>query len=158
MKCKVYSWLFRIFPLKGWQAFLLKFHFNQCPDCGEKIETNKNIKPIFFSALDFQHQSDLWPEIKKEIEQAPAEPKKRIFPSKHFPVLQWQWITAALVLIGMAILIPNLILKKGEESLKGTVAENIIVKSIKFNNQPAKTYFFQTRNPKRLIIWVQKTK
>jgi len=157
MKCMIYSWLFRILPLKRWQAFLVKFHFNRCPDCGEKIETNKNIKSIFFSDRDFHHQSDLWPEIKRKIDQPSAAPKQSISLLKHFPVLQWQWITATLVLIGMAILIPNLILKKREESLKGTVAKNIIVKSIKFNNRPAKTYFFQTSNPKRLIIWVQKT-
>lgn len=157
MKCKLYGWLFRIFPLKRWQAFLIKFHFNQCPDCGEKIEINKNIEPIFFSARDFQQQSDLWPEIKTKIEQPPVALKQRIFPSKHSPILRWQWITATLVLIGMAVLIPNLILRKREENPKRTVAGNIIVKSIKSNNRPAKTYFFQTGNPKRLIIWVQKT-
>jgi hypothetical protein len=61
-----------------------------------------------------------------------------------------------LVLIGMTILIPRLLFKENMEIRKSDTAENIIVKSVKFNNRPAKTYFFQTSNPKRLIIWVQK--
>ena len=156
MKCKIYSWLFRFFPLKRWQAFLIKCHFNQCPDCREKIETDKNIESVFFSARDFQQQSDLWPEVKREIQHSTREQKPVRSVPKRFPTLRWQWISAALVLIGMTILIPQLLFKGNIEIRKSDTAENIIVKSVKFNNRPAKTYFFQTSNPKRLIIWVQK--
>jgi len=156
MKCKIYGWLFRFFPLKKWQAFLIKSHFNQCPDCRKKIETDKNIESVFFSARNFQQQSDLWPEVKREIQHSTREQKPVRSGPKRFPALRWQWVSAALVLIGMTILIPRLLVKENMEIRKSDMAENIIVKSVKFNNRPAKTYFFQTSNPKRLIIWVQK--
>ncbi len=156
MKCKIYGWLFRFFPLKRWQIFLIKSHFNQCPDCRAKIETNENIESVFFSARDFQQQSGLWPEVKREIQHSTMEQKPVRSGPKRFPALRWQWVSAALVLIGMTILIPRLLFKGNMEIRKSDTAENIIVKSVKFNNRPAKTYFFQTSNPKRLIIWVQK--
>lgn len=156
MKCKIYGWLFRFIPLKRWQAFLIKFHFNRCPDCGAKIEIDKNIESVFFSARDFQQQSDLWPEVKRKIQHPTREQKPVRSGPKRFPALRWQWVSAALVLIGITILIPRLLVKKSMEIRKIDTAENIIVKSVKFNNRPAKTYFFQTSNPKRLIIWVQK--
>lgn len=157
MKCKVYGWLFRFFPLKRWQAFLIKCHFNQCPDCGEKIETDKNIESVFFSARDFQQQFDLWPEVKIEIQHSTREGKPVQSGPKRFLALRWQWVSAALILIGMTILIPRLLVKEKMEIRKSDKVENIIVKSIKFNNRPAKAYFFQSKNPNRLIIWVQKT-
>lgn len=156
MKCKVYGWLFRFFPLKRWQAFLIKCHFSQCPDCRKKIETDKNIESVFFSARDFQQQSDLWPEVKRKIQHSTRERNRLQSGPKRFLALRWQWVSAALVLIGMTILIPRLLFKENMEIRKSDTAENIIVKSVKFNNRPAKTYFFQTSNPKRLIIWVQK--
>jgi len=157
MTCMIYKWLFRIIPLKTWQVFLIKSHFRDCPVCGQKVEQIDGIRAAFFSARNFRLQPDLWPAIKKEVEQPADALKKNLIQMKRFPILRWQWIATSLVVIGMAVLIPGLLSRKSVETRKSVIAENIVVKSIKFNNRPAKTYFYQTGNSKRLIIWVQKS-
>jgi len=159
MTCKIYKLLFWLLPLKRWQAFLIHYHFYKCYSCREEsgIDDHFNQIPIFPS--DCQNHPSLWPQIKKKIA-LEKEKKNRKKSFIFFP--KWQWTLLVIGLICIFLLLPYLSKKNSNFKFTENIesiqrGSKIILKSVKMENQPAKTYFFQSNHPDRLIVWVQKS-
>ena len=158
MICKTIKLLFWLLPLKRWQAFLIRFHFHKCPFCREETEINKPLRQVLLSPRDCQDNPSLWPEIKKRIildQENKTGEKRFIF------IPRWQWVLPVLGLICLIIFLPYLSQKTDISNIPGNKkilksGSKIILKSVKMENLPAKTYFFQSSHPDRLIVWVQK--
>ena len=169
MKCHIYGFLYKIVPIKKWRAFCIDRHFSACPRCREDFFAADSPGPIGITPGKVKIPPDLWWNINKRIQeiQRPHHPglaknktkiKKKI---KWRPgdIFNWKWAAAALVIL--ILLVPFIILKKGTNntgSEKLIVVEDreIIIQSIKVENQPAKVVYFQPGSKDRLIVWVKK--
>jgi len=81
----------------------------------------------------------------------------------------WSWARAAFaatIAIGFAVSLILIIGPATPPSAEGILIkqagtgkgeQNIIIRSIKVNNKPAKIYCYQSKNRDRLIIWTQKS-
>ncbi|MCK4836111.1 MAG: hypothetical protein KAT17_05720 [Candidatus Aminicenantes bacterium] len=157
MKCKIVIFLYWIFPNKKWQAYLIQKHFSSCERCQKRIDSDTHIKSLLISAEDLHPRPDLWTDMEEAIKSYPKIRKPVIPESKPIIFPKWQWIAAALILTGLIILIPIQILKNRPDAIQKTTRNQIVLKSIKIEESTAKAYFFQSKNPNRLIIWAQKT-
>jgi hypothetical protein len=150
--------LFWLLPFKKWQAFLIRFHFNKCPTCQEESGIDETLSQVLISPRDCQDLPSLWPEVKKQIildQENEAGKKRFVF------IPRWQWVLPVLGLICLIIFLPYLSEKNNISNIPGKQkilkrGSKIILKSVKMENLPAKTYFFQSSHPDRLIVWVQK--
>lgn len=159
MSCKIYKLLFWLIPLKRWQAFIIQYHFYKCNACRKESGVEDNFNQIPISPRNCQNLPSIWPHLKKQILQAEekkARKKSFIFPHK------WQWALTVLGLFCLILFLPYLWKKNKNFSITHKTASikkgpQIILKTVKMGNRPAKTYFFQSSHPDRLIVWVQKT-
>ena len=156
-------------PIKKWQSFCINRHFSACPRCREGFFAADSLGPIGITPDKVKVPPDLWWNINKRIEeiQHPHHPglvenkakiKKKI---KWRPgdIFNWKWAAATVVIL--ILLVPFIILRKGANntgSEKLIVVEDreIIIQSIKVENQPAKVVYFQPGSKNRLIVWVKK--
>lgn len=169
MKCHIYRFLYKMVRIKKWQAFCIHRHFSACSKCREEFFAADSTGPIGITPDKVEVPPGLWWNINKRIEeiQHPHYPglvknktkiKKKI---KWRPgaALNWKWAAATVVIL--FLLVPFIILRKGTDntgSEKLIVVENreIIIQSIKVENQPANVVYFQPGSKNRLIVWVKK--
>lgn len=154
--CRLYKFLFRVVPVNAWKVRIMDDHLSVCPECSEKIG---NIKGLLVSLEDSKALPALWPGLRKRMSE--DETGNRIpEPKSHRPVFhKWQWAAAAAVLLLMAVLIP-LSFGPGAGPDRGIDGEKtddrVVVESVKVNNRPAGIIYFNSKDPDKLIVWVEK--
>jgi hypothetical protein len=158
MICTLHKLLFWLLPLKRWQVFLIRFHFQKCPSCREESGVDESLNQVSISPRDCQDLPSVWPEIKKQIR---LDQKKGARKKRCIPIPRWGWVLPVLGLVCLIIFFPfltekndNSTISQDKKIIKST--SKIILKSVKLENVPAKTFFFQSSHPDRLIVWVQK--
>jgi hypothetical protein len=120
------------------------------------MASDTQIKFFLISAEDVKSDSRFWADIKRAITPTTenTEPLKTESHPSHFS--KWRWIALTSMTLVLIILIPFQMLRKRPQNFKKKSENQIVLKSIKIEEAPAKTYFFQTKNPNRLIIWAKK--
>ncbi len=161
MRCHIYRFLYKMVPIKKWQAFCNNRHFLACPKCREEFFAADSIGPIGITPDKVEVPPELWWNINKRIEeiQHPHHPGLVKNKAKIKKKIIWKWAAATVVIL--LLLVPFIILRKGTDntgSEKLIVVENreIIIQSIKVENQPANVVYFQPGTKNRLIVWVKK--
>lgn len=158
MICKLYKILFWLLPLKRWQAYVINSHFHKCDLCRRESGIDDNFSRFPVSPQNCQDLPSTWPQIKEQILLGTEKKGGK----RGFNLLpKWQWALPVLALISIFLLLPYLSDKKATTPIPGDILstkknQKIIVKSVKMENQPAKTFFFKSNHPDRLIVWVQK--
>lgn len=155
MKCKLYKFLFRVLPIPAWQAFLMEKHLCVCPHCREETAAEDQIKALPVSPGEAKTLPDLWPYVHRHIEEPPrkAKPGIAFFPG-------WQWKTAAVgLLLLLAVVFSPFYLEKKQSptpGIDGGTPDKVVVKSVKIGSEAAKFYFFESKDPDKLIVWAQR--
>ena len=156
MKCKMIHLLYGIFPNNRWKTFLIKIHYSHCEKCQKNFVSDDQIKPLMISFRDISSDPGLWTDIEKAIT-ANSQIRETIKTKyRLFLLPKWQWVAAALTVLLLIILIPPHFQKKRSETIQEASRNQIVLKSIKIGETPARTFFFQSKNPHRLIIWAKK--
>lgn len=158
MKCEIYKILYKTIPLNILRAYLIKKHFSLCGSCSAELADEKKIKEIMKSPHNTKGM-DLWAGVKKEILSLPG---KSSLKTRRIPVIAWKWrlgLTGAALLI-IIILLPFLLHRGSgiDPESTGITSKKIVVKSLRIENRPAKSFYFQSKDRDKIIVWVQKTK
>jgi hypothetical protein len=169
MKCYIYRFLYKIVPVKKWQAFCIHRHFSTCVKCREEFFAADFIGPIGVSPDKVNVPEDVWRNISKRIEKIelshyPDRVKNKTKIKKKMKwspgdIFNWKW--AVVVVVILLLLVPFIPSRKRTENIKiekPVVVENreIIIQSIKIENQPANVVYFQPGSKNRIIVWVKK--
>lgn len=95
ISCKFYHFLFHTFPLKVFQGFLIKAHFEKCPSCLEELVELEEAQAIFIREVEANERIPLWPGIQAGI---CDDKRKKMIPRFLF---RWKWAlsTACLILV-----------------------------------------------------------
>lgn len=160
--CKIYEFLFWIFPLRKWQAFLIEKHFARCPKCAREIRVERWIRSQYERQDWIDEEASLWPSIRQRLESRedrpplirPRRPKTIVFHKKR----AWVAATAALLIIGFGLLVwighrEKSVLAAGSRSEE---SHRIKVVSALFKGRKAKTFIYQT--PSASFIWIAPAK
>jgi len=169
MKCHIYRFLYKIVPVKKWQAFCINQHFSTCVKCREKFSTADFIGPIGITPGKVNVPAEVWWNISKRIEKIelshyPGLEKNKTKIKKKMKwspgdTFNWKWAVAVVVIL--LLLVPFVLFRErtGNTKIeKPVVVENreIIIQSIKIENQPANVVYFQPGSKNRIIVWVKK--
>ena len=153
--CKFYK-LFYLIPIKRIKSFLIKKHFDNCPECQQPTEIDLYLKNVLLTPEKVGEEQSLWPLIKQKL----TTQEELVFKKRW--KLRWQWAFAiSLILLISIILISyknNLIFQKPikyNQKITSSLETRIKIGSAKIKNNPAKVYIFQLKNRKMAIIWIE---
>ena len=163
--CKVYTFLYRVIPYPAWQVRLIHKHFSHCPHCQEEMTTDEQLKDLLVSPKEAQSLPEVWPYVNRRLEEpadSPAREREKRMPRKW--QWQWRWTTAAVigVFLVMAVVFHPFSPGKKQPAPDTRAARidstsRVVVKSVKIGSKAAKYYFFQSKDPDKLIIWAQRS-
>lgn len=155
--CRIYTFLYKIIPLKSFQHFLIRKHFSWCARCGLDENLDDQIKNLFQPSFDWIKQEDiLWPRILADFEPRTIrkeETRRRILPQ---PV--WQWALAGLAfvcLIGLYIIL--LQVPDRQQLAQNRVHHRMKITYAKIKGKDAKSYVYQT-SKKTFILFLEMDK
>lgn len=166
MMCRIYKLLFRLVPVKGVQARIIRNHFQVCPSCTKEMETveyvndETAIKEVIFSPAQFENLDSMVPGVEEKIRQMRKAGAKTLKQPVLFPVLRWAMAGAAAAVI----IILGLTFFPGSDSGPVTdtqmkpIEQDVFVHYIKTRNNYARTFIVKEKKAKRTFIWFEKHK
>jgi len=163
MSCRIFRWLCRLVPVPAWQKFLVRFHLGRCPACAHEFELEKTMADIINCPDQSVEAVDLWPAVSRGIATEPATswPWSSPDPSRSRWRFRWAWLVAALLLIGVTALVTTRHALRPPSGPSGAEPQppvaRAVMQSATINGRPAAVFYFQSQNPDRLIVWIQKT-
>lgn len=165
--CKIYKILYAAIPIKKWKDFLIRRHFERCPDCAAAIDLKSDDVRGFFKPDWLQETSSVWPPLRGRILSGEGEPgniRPTILPVR-FRLPRWAFaavIAAFFVLGTLGLLLlrtrgPKVLGPESSLPIKPAVgAPRVQVISVELQGKPAKTYIYQT--PTATFIWIAPSK
>jgi hypothetical protein len=165
LKCNLYKFLFRVLPIRGWQVFLMDKHLSVCSLCREEAAADDQVRELLVSPDKAKTLPGIWPYVHKHMEGTGDSQTKEPAPKQKWrPAILpgWQWKAAAvgLLLLLVIVFFPFSFEKKqpGTETHQaGIEAEDrVVVKSVKIGSKAAKFYFFESKDPDKVIVWAEK--
>jgi len=162
LKCKLYKFLFRVLPIHAWQVFIMDKHLSVCPHCREGVTADDQVRELLVSPEKAKTLPGLWPYVHTHMEETgdsqSREPgQKRKWGPAILPGWQWKAAAVGLLLLLVIVFFPFSFEKKqsGSESHQaGIEAEDrVVVKSVKIGSKDAKFYFFESKDPDKVIVW-----
>lgn len=165
LKCKLYKFLFRVLPIRTWQVFLMEKHLVVCSHCREDAAADDPVRWMLVSPEKAKTLPGIWPYVHKHMEDTgdsqTREPgQKRKWGPAIFPGWQWKAAAVGLVLLLVIVFFPFSFEKKQSTSKihqAGIEAEDrVVVKSVKIGSKAAKFYFFESKDPNKVIVWAER--
>ena len=165
LKCNLYKFLFRVLPIHAWQVFLMDKHLSVCSHCREEVAADVQVRELLVSPEKAKTLPGIWPYVHKHMEDTGAsqtrEPElKRKWGRAILPGWQWKAAAVGLVLLLVFVFFPFSFEKKQSTSKihqAGIEAEDrVVVKSVKIGSKAAKFYFFESKDPDKVIVWAER--
>lgn len=160
MKCKTFKFLYNVIPLNIFRSYLIKKHFSSCSSCSAELADEVEIEKMIISPGKASRDIDLWPGLKNDIISLNRESRLK---ARRIPagIRKWQLGLTGAVLLLMLILVPFILNRFDQDSgidpeTAGIVNREIEVKSLRIENRPVKSYYFQSKDTNKIIVWVQK--
>ena len=156
MICRWVRFGYKVLPLPGWRAFLLRSHLDHCPHCQSRILDYKSIRAMGIKADALQAELPLWP--------VPA--------ARHKPQtlhLGWRYVYGLSLIAAMVWVViemshfapsPSSAMSKGliQEIEENDEANVFTVLAAKIGTEPARPVIFKPRQPGMTIVWFEKIK
>lgn len=151
--CKMIDFLFKAFPLRIWQDFLIRRHIHKCPLCQAQLASAEEAKPFLIQESEVGRTEHLWPEIKQRLNEKRG--KEHIIDRPQF---RWAWTAGIAALIVAAVLgfwiysalVPTRA-PAGED-----LTDGFQIKYIRVENKPAHAYIYWPQGTEMVIVWAEK--
>lgn len=150
--CKMVEFLFAVFPLKIWQAFLIRRHMHDCPRCQEKLADRDEILDLIIRE---EHITDV-EALAADFESKLKAEKGKVRPV-HSP--QWKWaygVVAAFVIVAGIFVVSN-ISNWGNGRVEEISRDHFQINYIRIEGEPAQAYLFKPHGTDMIIVWAQKS-
>lgn len=153
IRCKFINFLFAVFPVKAFQGFLIKNHFEKCPRCLESQLLVDEAKALFLSEEEAMDLINVWPGIVPKLCEESAEKVRPSF------WLRWRW---AMGVAGLALFIlvgfwfmqtPDSV----ELALQAPAEEQLQINYIKVEEKPAGAIVYEPQDSEMIIVWAERT-
>ncbi|MGD2085430.1 MAG: hypothetical protein PVH61_04520 [Candidatus Aminicenantes bacterium] len=165
LKCNLYKFLFRLLPIHAWQVFLMDKHLSVCSHCREDAAADDQVRELLVSPGKAKTLPGIWPYVHKHMENTgnshTREPgQRRKWSLAILPGWQWKAAAVGLFLLLVIVFFPFSFEKKQPTSKihqAGIDAEDrVVVKSVKIGSRAAKFYFFESKDPNKVIVWAER--
>jgi hypothetical protein len=150
---KIIEFIFTILPFKSWTGYLVRRHIEHCSACQAKLAQEEEVKRLFVQADDVSNLDHLWPAIQEKLNN--SKPKEKTRPLLPRPAWRWAVAAAALMIMFMTgfWLIRNY---QPDKFRPAEEAKSFQINYLKIENEPARTFIYQPKNSRIIIIWAEK--
>ena len=148
-KCKMIDILFFVIPLSRWREFLIRHHYEKCPDCSLDLAGSEEVRSLLIKEVEENELSGFWISLKARY-QSRTHRRSSMFTSS------WKWIYQAAGFILIAVLAVWIIISVHPNG-KGETVESFRINYIKIDNQPAQTYIYQPKDSDMVLVWAEKS-
>jgi len=158
--CRLYKLLYKIFPVKSFQSFLIEKHFSVCSSCQKETEIESYLEDMLADPDWIAKEESMWPQIRKKLysqRKKSFETEKTLQP---FFFKKWKWAAVSLVLVvsvGVVLLVQTNFERKSLEA-EALVNETprVVIKHAEIEGKKARAYIYQT--PEISFIWFSEAK
>ncbi len=147
IRCNLINLLFRVLPFRAFQGFLIKHHFEKCPNCQNSLVKAEDARLFLEKEEKGREMIKLWPGISEKLCEDNGE-KIRI---SFFP--KWRWAMSAA---GLTIFIfTGFLYLNRPDSLTASEQDQFQINYIKVEEQPAGTYVYEPQDSELIIVWAE---
>jgi hypothetical protein len=154
IRCKFIHFLFNAFPVKFFQGFLVKRHFEKCPSCLEELVELEEAQAIFDRGVEANERIPLWPGIQAGI---CGDKRKKAIPRFLF---RWKWAFSAACLILVIAVGYWSIDQAGEQetAFRAMTEDQIQINYINIEEKPAGAFVvYQSQDSETIYIYADRT-
>lgn len=158
MNCIWFDFLCRVVPFAGLQIRLCQWHVDHCHHCQQVFASADPLSHFMVTAEQVPASLDLWPGVQAGITDLGtplATPGVTL--QQRNPPWRWEFATAiTLLLIGAGIWFAVTQGQTGQPPVPAAYCPGTQTKlcSARIENQPARIFLIQSRNPDRTIFWI----
>ena len=151
IRCKFINLLFRVLFFRAFQSFLIKNHFEKCPDCQNSLAKLEETQLFLVKEKKTDEMVNLWPGIKAELfEDSPRKIRN--------PFIQrWKWALSAASLT-VFILTGFLYLNRTNSSelvFQQDLDQSLKINYLKVGEQPAEPFVSEPQDSEMIIVWAE---
>lgn len=148
IRCKCINFLFHMFPLRAFQGFLIKNHFEKCPDCQNSLVKLEDAHLFLVKEEKASDMLNLWPGISEKLCVGSGEKNRTPF----FP--RWRWALSAAGLT-VFILTGFWCLNRTNSIELALQQEQFEINYIKVKEKPAGAYISYPQDSEMIIVWAE---
>jgi hypothetical protein len=165
LKCNIYKFLFRLLPIHAWQVFLMDKHLSICSHCRQEAAADDQVRELLISPEKAKTLPGIWSYVNQHMEDRgdslTKEPgQKRKWGQAILPGWQWKAAAVGLLLLLAIVFFPFSFEKKQSDAKTHQVGieaeDRVVVKSVKTGSEAAKFYFFESKDPNKVIVWAER--
>lgn len=158
--CRLYKLLYKLFPVKSFQSFLIEKHFSICSSCQKETEIESQLKNVLATPCWIAKEESIWPQIREKLYSQRKKTLKADRAFQPFFLKKWKWAAVGLVLvvsIGVVLLVHTNLKREsaGAEALLEDTPR-IVIKHAEIEGKKARAYIYQT--PEISFIWFSEIK
>jgi len=158
--CRLYKLLYKLFPVKSFQSFLIEKHFSICSSCQKETEIESNLKDMLAVPSWIAEDESIWPQIREKLYSQRKKSIKAEKTLKPFFFTRWKWVAVGLVLVvavGVVLMVHTNIQRKSAE-VEALMRETprVLIKHAEIEGKKARAYIYQT--PEISFIWFTEAK
>jgi len=140
-----------VFPVRAFQGFLIKNHFEKCPDCQNSLAKLEDARLFLVKEEKASEMVSLWPGISEKL----CEGSEKKIRTSFFP--KWRW---ALSAVGLTVFILTGFWHLNrtdsiEMALQQDLDQPFKINYIKVKEKPAGTYVYETPDSEMIIVWAE---
>ena len=158
--CRLYKLLYKLFPVKSFQSFLIKKHFSICSSCQKETEIESQLKNVLAAPSWIAKEESIWPQIREKLYSQRKKTLKAERTFQPFFLKKWKWAAVGLVLVvavGVVLLVQiNYQKKSAEEEALVRETPRVVIEHAEINGKKARPYIYQT--PEISFIWFSEIK
>jgi hypothetical protein len=149
--CKFINLLFSVFPVRAFQGFLIKNHFEKCPHCQNSLVKAEELRLIFVKEENAFEMARIWPGIREKLyEGSEGKNRKSFFP-------RWRWALSSAVLT--VLVLTGFLYLNGPDSTKMAFQQDLDqpfqINYIKVEEKPAGTYVYEPEDSEMIFVWAE---
>lgn len=158
--CRLYKLLYKLFPVKSFQSFLIEKHFSVCSSCQKETEIENQLNKVLAAPSWIAKEESIWPQIREKLYSQRKKTLKADRTFQPFFFTKWKWAAVILVLVvavGLVLLVQTNFERKSSEAealLEDT--PRVVIKHAEIEGKKARVYIYQS--PEISFIWFSEIK
>jgi hypothetical protein len=151
IRCKIINFLFRVFPVRAFQGFLIKNHFEKCPDCQNSLAKREEARLFLVKEEQTSEMVNLWPGIREKLCEGSGEKFRTPF------IQKWKWALSAAVLAVCILTGLWYLNRSGSTKLafQQDLDQPFQINYLKVGEKPAGAYVYESQDSEMMFVWAE---
>jgi hypothetical protein len=149
--CKLFEFLFDVFPLKKWQSFLILRHMQDCPRCQEKLAGRDEVFDLMIREDHVLDDSAVWAGFESKLKSERRRDRPVRSP-------RWKWaygIVAAFVIVAGVFVVSNISQWSNGHAVE-IAGDHFQINYLRIEGKPAQAFLFKPQGTDMILVWAQK--